>query len=195
MQRKDDYHLKIIDFGLARKLDEGTRRINDIKMRGTVEYMSPEVMHERFASPASDCWGIGVIAYQLLSGGVSPFFAGNRYRTMGRINECDYSFEQCEFRKATDRGKDFISQLLLAKPENRMSADQCLRHTWLVDDELYLGILETLETTWMRRCLARRRWYRLLNAVRVMASIRDGRSDAKLSSFLGQEWNAERAEC
>ena len=193
MQKKDDYNLKIIDFGLARELDE-TRRMK-VGFCGTLEYMSPEVMNEGKATPASDCWGIGVIAYQLLSGGVSPFFAGNRYRTMGRINECDYSFEQCEFRKATDRGKDFISQLLLAKPENRMSADQCLRHTWLVDDELYLGILETLETTWMRRCLARRRWYRLLNAVRVMASIRDGCSDAELCSFLGQECRASRAEC
>ncbi len=53
-----------------------------------------------------------------------------------------------------------------------MTADQCLQHSWLVDDKLYLGILETLETTWMRRCLARRRWYRLLNAVRIMTSIR-----------------------
>ncbi len=52
------------------------------------------------------------------------------------------------------------------------SPNQCLQHKWLVDDKLYLGILETLETTWMRRCLARRRWYRLLNAVRVMTSIR-----------------------
>ena len=126
------------------------------------------------ATPASDCWGIGVIAYQLLSGGVSPFFAVNRFRTMAKVLDCDYSFEQCELWKSTDQAKDFISRLLLKKPENRMTADQCLQHPWLIDEKLYLGILETLETTWMRRCLARRRWYRLLNAVRIMTSIRDG---------------------
>ena len=53
-----------------------------------------------------------------------------------------------------------------------MTADQCLSHIWLRDDATYLGILETLETSWMRRCLARRRWYRLFNAVRVFAKMR-----------------------
>ena len=182
VQKKDDYNLKIIDFGLARELGE-TRRTK-VGFCGTLEYMSPEIISTGWATPASDCWGIGVIAYQLLSGGVSPFFAVNRFRTMERIVKLDYSLEEGELHRATDRAKDFISRLLLEAPENRMSADQCLKHSWLVDDELYLGILETLETTWMRRCLARRRWYRLLNAVRVMNSIRDGRGDSKLITFL-----------
>ena len=53
-----------------------------------------------------------------------------------------------------------------------MTADQCLAHIWLRDDTTYLGILQTLETSWMRKCLARRRWYRLFNAVRVFAKMR-----------------------
>ena len=53
-----------------------------------------------------------------------------------------------------------------------MTADQCLEHIWLRDDTTYLGILQTLETSWMRRCLARRRWYRLFNAVRVFTKMR-----------------------
>jgi serine/threonine protein kinase len=43
----------------------------------------------------------------------------------------------------------------------------------LRDEKVYLGILETLETSWMRRCLARRRWYRLFNAVCVMTRVRN----------------------
>ena len=31
------------------------------------------------------CRGVGVIAYMLVSGGVSPFWAGNRYRTMAKV--------------------------------------------------------------------------------------------------------------
>ena len=53
-----------------------------------------------------------------------------------------------------------------------MTASQCLSHIWLRDETTYLGILQTLETRWMRRCLARRRWYRLFNAVRVFAKMR-----------------------
>lgn len=170
-QKKDDYDLRIIDFGLARELDEGVRAVR-VGMCGTIEYMSPEVMNCTVATPASDCWGIGVIAYQLLSGGVSPFFAVNRFRTMAKVLECDYSLDQPELAKTSPEAKDFISRLLQKDSRLRMDADQCLQHSWLKDDKFYLGILETLETTWMRRCLARRRWYRLLNAVRVMTSIR-----------------------
>ena len=73
----DDYNLRIIDFGLAEKLGEGEERV-DMRMCGTLEYMSPEVMDCKFASPASDMWGVGSIAYLLVSGGVSPFWGGNR---------------------------------------------------------------------------------------------------------------------
>ena len=63
----------------------------------TIEYMSPEVMNCSEASPASDVWGIGVITYQLLSGGISPFFAVNRFRTMSKVLECDFSLDQVGF--------------------------------------------------------------------------------------------------
>ena len=53
-----------------------------------------------------------------------------------------------------------------------MTASQCLSHIWLRDEAAGLGVLQTLETRWMRRCLARRRWYRLFNAVRVFAKMR-----------------------
>ena len=44
-------------------------------MCGTLEYMSPEVLNCSRASTAVDTWGLGVIAYLLVSGGVSPFMA------------------------------------------------------------------------------------------------------------------------
>ena len=73
----DDYNLRIIDFGLAEKLGEEERRVK-MTMCGTLEYMAPEVMDCKFASTGSDMWGVGSIAYLLLSGGKSPFWGGNR---------------------------------------------------------------------------------------------------------------------
>ena len=35
--------------------------------------------------------GVGVIAYMLVSGGVSPFWAGNRYRTMAKVSTLIFS--------------------------------------------------------------------------------------------------------
>ena len=184
-KRKDDYDLRIIDFGLARNL-EGQDSLK-VGMCGTIEYMSPEVMNCDFASPASDLWGVGVITYQLLSGGISPFFAINRFRTMAKVLDVDYSLDQAELCKVSDEAKDFLSRLLLKNPKNRLTASQCLEHDWLKDEKLYLGILQTLETIWMRRCLARRRWYRLFNALRVMRRVRNILSEIQLNSSSDDE--------
>ena len=75
--------------------------------------MSPEVMDLSHVNPAADMWGVGCITFQLLSGGISPFFANNRYRTMAKVLDCDYSLEQAELSKTSTEAKDFISLLLI----------------------------------------------------------------------------------
>ena len=86
--------LKIIDFGLARELGLYADRI-PITMCGTLEFMSPEVMRCSHASTASDMWSLGVILYMMLSGGVSPFWAGSEYRTQRRVIRGIYNLGMC----------------------------------------------------------------------------------------------------
>ena len=69
------------------------------------------------ASPACDLWGVGVIAYLLVSGGVSPFWGGNRYRTMAKTLSCDYTMDTQNFLRISDNAKDFITGLLVLKAE------------------------------------------------------------------------------
>ena len=76
--------LKIIDFGLARALGPTGDRV-PINMCGTLEFMSPEVMRCHHASPASDMWSLGIIMYMMVSGGLSPFWGGNEYRTQRNV--------------------------------------------------------------------------------------------------------------
>ena len=52
----DDYNLRIIDFGLSETLENTEDGQVKMTMCGTLEYMSPEVMDCKFASPASDMW-------------------------------------------------------------------------------------------------------------------------------------------
>ena len=75
--------------------------------------MSPEVMDLQRVSSNADMWGVGCITFQLLSGGISPFFAHSRYRTMAKVLDCDYSLEQAELSKTSPEAKDFISMLLI----------------------------------------------------------------------------------
>ena len=77
-----------------------------------MEYMSPEVLNCTRASGASDMWGLGVIAYLLVSGGVSPFFANSRYKIMSNILNCTYDFSQPNFALLSDEATDFISKLI-----------------------------------------------------------------------------------
>ena len=51
-----------------------------------MEYLSPEVLRSSSTvSRAADMWSVGVIVYMLVTGGVSPFFAGTRLKTMMRL--------------------------------------------------------------------------------------------------------------
>jgi len=161
----DDYDLRIIDFGLAEQL-QGEEDSIPVKMCGTLEYMSPEVMSCTRASSASDMWGLGVITYLLVSGGVSPFWYNNKYITMHRILKCQYDFENPNFGLISKEAIDFISKLLVLEPTERNSATSCLQHPWLTHIGISFGLSEkehwtTLETAWMKAILARRRWQRL----------------------------------
>ena len=62
-------------------------------------------------------WGVGVIAYLLVSGGVSPFWGGNRYRTMAKTLSCDYTMDLPSFEHISENGKDFITKLLVLDPK------------------------------------------------------------------------------
>ena len=136
----------------------GEKEVPITKLQGTIEYMAPEVMNCKSASPASDMWSAGVVAYMLLSGGKSPFYSGSRYRTMARSLSCEYDLTIPELSHTSDQAKDLVRNLLTTEPGHRLSAEQCLAHPFLADETIYIDVLHELETTWMRRCLARRRW-------------------------------------
>jgi len=157
--------LKIIDFGLARELGLYADRI-PITMCGTLEFMSPEVMRCSHASPASDMWSAGVILYMMLSGGVSPFWAGSEYRTQRRIIRGIFSLDHPNFKDISNSALNCISSVLEIDGARRLSATACLEHQWLTGS--YLDTLKQLETTWMRKYLAKRRWQRWFNTVKAM---------------------------
>jgi serine/threonine-protein kinase len=63
--------VKILDFGIARSMQD-TRLTGAGEVFGTPEYMAPERISSIDAGPAADLYSLGVILYEMLSGGL-PF--------------------------------------------------------------------------------------------------------------------------
>ena len=65
----DQYKLKLIDFGVAKKIDNLRENI----ALGTLPYMAPETLRGE-STVESDIWAVGVICYILMTG--NPPFNG-----------------------------------------------------------------------------------------------------------------------
>lgn len=75
-------HVKILDFGIAKVLDNKTLDTHSLEQRltnvgsviGTPHYMAPEQCQGEEADARSDIYSLGVVIYELLTG-VAPFLA------------------------------------------------------------------------------------------------------------------------
>ena len=76
-----------------------------------------------------------------------------------------YDFDLEEFDIISENAQDFISQLLRLSPRNRLTAEQCLDHPWLLEQDIGQSVIKTAN---LRTFLARRRWQRCGQAIRAM---------------------------
>lgn len=126
-QKRNSNLVKIIDFGLATKLDP--HEIVKIST-GTAEFAAPEIVEREAVGFYTDMWACGVLTYVLLSG-LTPFAGENDIETLKNIRQCQWEFDPDAFKNISDEGKDFIKKLLTKEKEKRMTAHECLEHPWL----------------------------------------------------------------
>lgn len=73
-------YLKLIDFGLAKKLEGG----KTWTLCGTPDYLAPEVILNEGHDWAVDYWGLGVLLYEMTAG-VPPFYADDPMNVYKKI--------------------------------------------------------------------------------------------------------------
>ncbi|KAK7912663.1 hypothetical protein WMY93_012874 [Mugilogobius chulae] len=82
--------IKLIDFGLAHKIEAGVEFKN---IFGTPEFVAPEIVNYEPLGLEADMWSIGVITYILLSG-ASPFLGETKQDTLDNITAVNYEFDE-----------------------------------------------------------------------------------------------------
>ncbi|CAG9335437.1 unnamed protein product [Blepharisma stoltei] len=118
--------LKVIDFGLAKVVDEYEVMHS---LDGTPYYLAPEVIEGNYSKEV-DCWSLGVILYIMLSG-VPPFNGRNNEEVLMNVFNGNYSFRPKQFSKVSDMAKDLIARLLVKDPSIRITAKQAFTHPWI----------------------------------------------------------------
>ena len=120
-----NYHIKLIDFGTAKQFKPGKKMC---KFIGTSYYIAPEVLKERYDEKC-DVWSCGIILYILLCG-YPPFNGNTNVEIFHAIQNQNPIFTGEEWEDITTEAKDLIKLMLKKNPNERWSAEQCLKHKW-----------------------------------------------------------------
>ncbi|TFK29664.1 hypothetical protein FA15DRAFT_663822 [Coprinopsis marcescibilis] len=126
-------NVKLSDFGVSLNLRAMEREINDVA--GTPNWMAPEVIELKGASPKSDIWSLGCTVIELLTGRPPYAEISNSMSVMFRIVEDDIPPlpESC-----SDLLEDFLRQCLHKDPSNRPTAELLCEHPWLKENWMEL---------------------------------------------------------
>ncbi|XP_068830546.1 death-associated protein kinase 1 [Capricornis sumatraensis] len=149
--------IKIIDFGLAHKIDFGNEFKN---IFGTPEFVAPEIVNYEPLGLEADMWSIGVITYILLSG-ASPFLGDTKQETLANVSAVNYEFEEEYFSNTSALAKDFIRRLLVKDPKKRMTIQDSLQHPWIKPKDTQQALSRKASAVNMekfKKFAARKKW-------------------------------------
>ncbi|MFI8633075.1 protein kinase [Microbacterium sp. NPDC077663] len=109
-----DGRVKITDFGIARIADQVPLTATG-QVMGTVQYLSPEQASGHAASPATDIYSLGIVAYELLAGR-RPFTGESQVAiAMAQINDTPPPLPDT----VSEPVQRFVMSMIAKKPEDR----------------------------------------------------------------------------
>nr|XP_020444067.1 cGMP-dependent protein kinase 1-like [Monopterus albus] len=107
-------YAKLVDFGFAKKVGLGKKTWT---FCGTPEYVAPEIILNKGHDSSADCWSLGVLVFELLSG--RPPFSGSD--PMKTYNIILRGINMIEFpKKITKSAANLIKRLCRDSPSERL---------------------------------------------------------------------------
>ena len=107
-----DGHIKFIDFGFAKHIEERT-----YTLCGTPEYLAPEIIRGEGTTFASDWWSYGILIHELISG-QTPFADLDEDTLYRKICEGVTSYPELVDASTAD----FLDQLFILDPAKRLGS-------------------------------------------------------------------------
>lgn len=98
---------------------------------GTPAYVAPEILEGKGYTLKVDSWSLGVITYVMLCG-FPPFYDEDNEKMFEFIKQGQYDFPSPFWDDISSSAKDLISKLLVTDPLKRLSAEDALKHEWLL---------------------------------------------------------------
>ncbi|CAF4458733.1 unnamed protein product [Rotaria sp. Silwood2] len=130
----DDGILKLSDFGFAKEGNNQPMPLSTPLF--TPFYVAPEILSRARYDKACDIWSMGVIMYILLCG-YPPFFPKDgeysSYAMRHRIRTGDYQFPELDWKNISQEAKSTIQRMLIVTPQNRITIDEILTCSWLIE--------------------------------------------------------------
>uniref|UniRef100_A0A8D3DZ94 cGMP-dependent protein kinase n=1 Tax=Scophthalmus maximus TaxID=52904 RepID=A0A8D3DZ94_SCOMX len=134
-------YAKLVDFGFAKKVGLGKKTWT---FCGTPEYVAPEIILNKGHDSSADCWSLGILVFELLSG--SPPFSGSD--PMNTYNIILRGIDMVEFpKKITKSAANLIKRLCRDNPSERLGnqmngVKDIQKHKWFEgfnwDEDLYI---------------------------------------------------------
>lgn len=143
----DDGVLKLMDFGIAKIA--GEQKMTQVnKIVGTIEFMAPELIEGKDATPASDIYSMGATLYELVSGKI-PFEGDTDFNIMQAILKAKLKTPEKLNQSVPPALSNIIMKAMDRNPENRYvhakAFQQALLTAFPKFTEIDLNILKKTE--------------------------------------------------
>ncbi|CDW72781.1 protein kinase domain containing protein [Stylonychia lemnae] len=139
-------YVSLVDFGISKKLEKKERTFS---IRGTPEYMAPEILSKGGHSFPVDWWALGTLAYEMVIG-QAPFYEDDQSLMFRKIMR-----QNVRFPKDMDLSieyKDFIYRLLHKDPAQRLGNngfEEVIQHPFFQDIDFEQLELKTLKAPYI----------------------------------------------
>ena len=101
------------------------------RLRGTVGYMSPELILLGVQSKATDIWAAGVVLYILLCG-FPPFYSKSNRETLELSAKGQFRMDSADWANISEDAKDLVRRMLTVDLAKRITTSEILAHPFLV---------------------------------------------------------------